>query len=210
MSRETFAEARRRDRRLSQAARNRSRLIYEWCSGESADPDDAYRLMVQFGRYLVGNGSITNDELVGWFERHAPGSAAHIESAAPRGPVRKTSGIDRDGNAAPAGLSGAAIMTTLGERLRSGVSRSMVSRAVRSGVRVAARAVSRRPVLAPADVVRERRRLCFSCPEAVPNPKNEELMMFCGRCGCSLEYKTALTTERCPLPEPRWGVVDGA
>lgn len=51
------------------------------------------------------------------------------------------------------------------------------------------------PINADPDVIAERRAICDSC-EYMANNR-------CGKCGCWLQYKTALRAEKCPIE--KWG-----
>ena len=51
------------------------------------------------------------------------------------------------------------------------------------------------PINADPDVIAERRAICDSC-EYMTNNR-------CGKCGCWLQYKTALRAEKCPIE--KWG-----
>ena len=51
------------------------------------------------------------------------------------------------------------------------------------------------PINADPDVIAERRAICDSC-EYMTNKR-------CGKCGCWLQYKTALRAEKCPIE--KWG-----
>lgn len=49
--------------------------------------------------------------------------------------------------------------------------------------------------------LKERLRLCNSCPERLEDSKNNKLTKFsrCPECGCFINLKARLTTEECPL-----------
>jgi predicted RNA-binding Zn-ribbon protein involved in translation (DUF1610 family) len=49
--------------------------------------------------------------------------------------------------------------------------------------------------------LKERLRLCNSCPERLEDSKNHKLTKFsrCPECGCFINLKARLTTEECPL-----------
>ena len=61
---------------------------------------------------------------------------------------------------------------------------------------------------APADVVKVRREICHTCPDAVPckKSKNAGLMCRCSVCKCRLDMKTSIAGEECPAG--KWGKVD--
>lgn len=58
------------------------------------------------------------------------------------------------------------------------------------------------PVLAPPEVVAERRRICAACELW------DQAQGRCRHCGCT-GLKFDLATERCPLDPPKWDRVTG-
>lgn len=50
-------------------------------------------------------------------------------------------------------------------------------------------------------VYNERIAICRACPLF------DAISGLCSSCGCPIEKKCRFPTEKCPLPEPKWGVV---
>lgn len=69
--------------------------------------------------------------------------------------------------------------------------------ASRAAGRVANAVIRRDPVLASADLVAERRRICGECDQRIVSHDKE----WCQHrsCGCLIRLKTTLLTESCPL-----------
>jgi hypothetical protein len=85
---------------------------------------------------------------------------------------------------------------------------NMVRNAVAAFSRVASAVFHGREVLVPPAVFKQRMAACLKCENCIPD-KNPQYYR-CSLCGCFLNRKNKvdakawLSTERCPLPEPKW------
>lgn len=73
----------------------------------------------------------------------------------------------------------------------------MIPTALRAVGRFLKRVFGPEPIVAADDVLEERRERCFGCHLRLGNQ--------CSLCGCIVETKTLLASEKCPrLPSPAW------
>jgi|HubBroStandDraft_1064217.scaffolds.fasta_scaffold1213527_1 hypothetical protein len=77
----------------------------------------------------------------------------------------------------------------------------MVRNIVAATSRVIGAAAAGRPITVPPEIRAQREAICTGC--------EENLNGRCRKCGCGVRAqwlrKTHLATEKCPLPEPKWG-----
>lgn len=71
----------------------------------------------------------------------------------------------------------------------------MAVNAAKAVVRTAVAAVTGQEVVAPKTQAEQRLAICRACPRMVIQDSVER----CSACGCYLNYKTALSQEKCPL-----------
>jgi hypothetical protein len=69
----------------------------------------------------------------------------------------------------------------------------MASNAAAAGLKVLRAFIGGKDVLVPKELLQSREKMCMECP------KHEAASHRCYECGCYLDYKLPLSTEKCPL-----------